>query len=819
MMERTIQDLRYAVRALRSSPGFTLAAVLTLALGIGANAAIFSVVDGVLLRPAPFPDIDRLVMVWETDRKSGTTREPASVPDFQDFQKQSTRLGRLAAITAADISINAPGVDPFRVAALGTTVDFLSVLGVQPLAGRTFAPEEDRPGGANVALISERLWERLFARRADAVGRTLLLNDRAFTIVGVLPATADFGMLQMLGAADYGRGFADRSGPGHVDVWVPLQADPASLPRDTHPIIVVARLAPGATAGQAQAEMTRIAADLETAFPVNDARGVFIEPVGRVVFGPVRTALFVLLGAVALVLLVACGNVANLMLARGAARAREVTVRLALGATAGRLARQFLAESVVLTALGAVLGLAFAWIGLRLLLALAPAGIPRVATVGIDARVLLVSLVLVVLVTLLFGLVPTVQAWRRDLQTAMRERAASGGRLRASLVIAELTLAVMLMAGAGLLIKSLWRLQGVDPGFAADHVLKVEYDLPASRYPHSFAQFPSWPEVRRFHELARERVAALPGVQSVSLAGNHPLEAGFTSSIAVVGREAEARDWPEPAIRLVDTGYFATLRVAVLAGRPFQATDDAQGAPVVMINAAARRRFFAAQEPLGQLIRFRGAQLAVVGVVGDERFHGLAAETPPAIYLPLAQMPGWRGSILIRTQGDPAVLAAEVHAAVRSLDPALPLFGVEPLTETVAGSLGQRRFTMLVLGVFAALALALAAIGVHGVLSYSVAQRTREIGIRMALGADRPTVRALVMRQGARLAAAGVALGLAGGLATTRVLATLLYGVSPNDPLTFGGVALALGLVAVVASWLPARRATGVDPIVALRSE
>jgi predicted permease len=825
-MEPFTQELRRAARSLVRSPGFALAAVLTLALGIGANTAIFSVVDGVLLRPAPFADMSRLVMVWESDRKSGTTREPASVADYLDFRRQSTRVAQFAAFSAGEVSLTPPGVDPFRAPALAVSAEFLPVLGVQPLVGRHFSAAEDLPGAPTVALISETLWQQLYARDRDVVGRTMSINDQAVAIIGVLPASADFGTLQILGAAAYGRGFADRGGPTRVDIWVPLRADPDRLPRETHPIFVMGRLAAGATAAHAQDELSRIAADLEAAYPENDGRGVTIEPLGSVVFGPVRPALLVLLGAVALVLLVACGNVANLMLARGAGRRREVTVRLALGATPGRLARQFFAESVVLTAAGAAAGLALAFAGLRLLIALAPTSIPRVGEIGLDARVLAVTLAVSVAVGVAFGAVPLLQAWTRDIQGALRSetgRGATAGReqrrLRAGLVVAELTLAVMLMIGAGLLIQSLWRLQRVDPGFAAGGVLKAEFQLPGTRYPASFDSFPRWPVVRRFVDEARRRAAALPGVAAVAIASNHPLDAGYTSSISVVGREAEADAWPEPAIRRVDHGYFAALRVPLLAGRTFQATDETDAAPVMLINEAARRRFFATQDPLGQLVVLWGRQRAVIGVVGDERIYGLAQNTPPSVYLPLTQAPATGGTILIRARGDAAALIPDVRAVVRALDPALPLFGVEPLIQTISNSLGQRRFTMVVLGVFALLALTLAAIGVHGVLSYNVVQRTHEIGVRLALGADSRSVRGLIMSQAARLAAAGVALGMLGGLATTQLLTALLYGVRPVDLLTFAGVALVLAAVALLASWLPARRATGVDPMVALRSE
>jgi predicted permease len=429
-------------------------------------------------------------------------------------------------------------------------------------------------------------------------------------------------------------------------------------------------------------------------------------------------------------------------------------------------------------------------------------------------------------VGLLFGLLPTLQARRENIQASLQGESGRGAsasrqhrRLRSALVVSELTLAVMLMVGAGLLIKSLGRLQQVDPGFRSEGILKAEYELPATRYPRNFANWPKWVEVQRFTDELRRRVAALPGVEAVTIAANHPLDAGFTSSIMVVGREAEASDWPEPSIRAIDRGYLRALRVGLVSGRNFDASDVADAPLVVLINEAAGRRFFGERNPLGARIRLWGAERSVVGVVGDERIHGLALATPPAIYLPTSQAPATGGSLLARWQGDPVTLAPAVRAIVRAIDPALPLFGVEPLSETLSHSVGQRRFTMLVLGVFAAVALLLAIVGVHGVLSYTVAQRTREIGIRMALGADRSDVRGLVVMQAARLAAWGLTLGLLGALAVSRALSTLLYGVGATDPATFAEVALVLGAVALVASYLPAHRATRVSPVEALREE
>lgn len=824
-MESVLQDIRYAARSLMRSPAFTIAAVATLAIGIGATTAIFSVVDGVMLRRAPLDDISRVAMVWQTDRNSGTTREPASIPDFADFKARSRSFERLAALTPMELNY-APGTgDPVRIAALGVSHDYFATVGLRMLEGRTFTADEDQPGGPRAVIISEDLWGRSFQRDPAAIGKALRLNDVEWQVVGVLPRGADFGVLQVLGAAAYQRGFADRGAQVRVDAWMPLRANPQA-PRDNHPIFVVGRLAAGTSTAAAHQEMTTISAELERLYAQSNVnRGTNVEPLADVVFGQVRTAMYVLIGAVVMVLLVACVNVANLLLVRATNRIREVTVRTALGAGAGRLTQQFMVEGAMLALAGTVGGLLIAFSAVESLVALAPATIPRASEIAVDGRVLFVVAGVATLIAVAFGMLPTLQSRRLDLQGTLREdggRGASAGhshrRVRSSLVVAELAMATTLMVGAGLLIRSLWTLQAVDPGFATAGVLKAEFQLPASRYPQNFAEFPHWSARQRFFADVGSRLSAMPGVTAVAFANANPLDAGFTSSILVVGRESEADGWPEPSIRPVSAGYFDTMQVPITDGRVFDATDAPTSAPVLMINEAASQRFFNGKGAVGQQVNLWGANRTVIGIAGNERFKGLATDVPPAVYLPLSQAP-MANSVVVRMAGDAAAAATLVRRAVQEVDPQLPLFGVEPLADTLHGTLAQRRFTMTVLIAFAAAALVLACVGVHGVLSYSVAQRSREIGIRVALGADVRQVRRLVLGEGVRFAAIGLGLGLAGALALSQLIGSLLYGVGTRDPVTFVGVTALLGMVAVGASYLPARKAMRVDPVVVLRSE
>lgn len=820
-----LADLRHAVRGLASRPGFAVVAVLTLALAIGATTAIFSVVDGVLLRAAPVVQLDRLVIVWETDRHTGTTREPASVPDFLDFQRDSRTLAAIEGVIGTEVNFAPVQGEPVRLAALITSRGLLPMLGIAPVAGRTFTIAEDTARGPKVALISESLWTRSFGRAPQAIGGAIRLDDEAYTVVGVMPDQADFGMLQILGAADYSRGYADRGDRATADVWLPLQPDVEALPRSTHPILLLGRLAPGAGLSSAQIELARLAAGLERAHRDNDGRGTFVEPLDAVVFGPARPALLMLWGAVGLVLLIGCVNVANLLLVRGRSRTREVAVRLALGASVWRLARQFLLESLVLTLTGAALGIVLAVAALGTLLALAPPSVPRLETVALDGRVLGLTLGLAVATAVIFGLVPLLQAWRLDPQETLKSEGLHGGsagrarrRTQRALVVGELALAVMLVIGAALLVRSFSQVMHVDAGFHTTGVIKAEYQLPASRYPVDFNKWPNLVEIHGFTTRVVRRASQLPGVDAVAVSGTHPLDPGFTNSFEVIGREAESANWPELSIRSVTPGYFRVTGLPLVRGRLLSDGDVTAATPVLAINQAAAARFFQGREPIGARIRFWGTAWTIVGVVANEKFHGVTEADPIAAYAPLAQAPT-RGSgvLLVRATGDPAALAPAIAAVVRDIDPALAVFGVEPLDDTLLRSVGQRRFAMILLASFAGLALVLAVIGVHGVLSYGVTERRRELGIRVAVGAAARQIAWLVVSEGLWLTCLGLAIGLGSAALASRALSSMLFGIGATDAVTYAIAATVLALVSLTATLLPARRASQVDPAQLLR--
>jgi putative ABC transport system permease protein len=819
-----VADLRYGWRLARRNPGFAVVALLTIALGIGLTTSIFSVLRAVVLRPLPYPDSARLLMVWGTDRNAGTSREPVSVPDLLDFTERSRLIERFGAFGSYDANLQPPGEDPFRASALAVSDSLFELLGVAPVAGRSFRPDEYLPGRPPVVLISERLWARLFNRSSSALGASLRINDRHAAIAGVVADAADFGVLQILSSAAYARGFADRDTRTRVDVWSPMQAD-RRAPRGQHGLLMLGRLAPGVTSASAQEELTNLAANLERTYPDNEGRGAYVEPVGRVVLGRVRAPIALLMAGTILVLLIACGNLAILLLARGTARTGEILVRTALGAETPRMLRQFFVENFLLSGAGAVLGLGIAYGTLQAIRALAPADIPRISSVALDMPVLLMALTVSAVVAFTFGLFPLAQV--RAAASGIGAAAGTGrygtaayhGRAHSLFVAAEVAMTVVLLISAGLFTRSLLLMYRVDPGFETMDVLKAEFQLPSSRYPIDFGR-PAAPDsaFARFTHGLVERVERLPGVRGVALAAQHPLDAGFTTSFTVAGREAEGREWPELSIRPITPGYFATLRVPIARGRPFDTRDISSPTRFVIVNEAFVDRFFRDENPIGHRLRFFGStEWTIVGVAGNERFRGVTSAAPFAAYVLLDQVPLPMLALVVRTTGDPVAVVPRLRRAVHEVDPSLAMFAVEPLADTLAGSFAQHRFVTTLLGLFAALAVVLATLGVYGVLSYAVVRRTPDIGVRIALGADTGQVLRLVLGQGAVLTASGTIAGVGLALASSRWMSSLLFEVSPTDPVTIGAVVLLVVAVAVVATWIPARRAMRIDPLASIK--
>jgi len=802
-MDTLFQDLKYAVRTLRRTPGFTFAAVACLALGIGANTAIFSVIDGVLLRPLPFKDPRSLVMVWETDPGHGRDRNVVSPANYLDWRAQNSTFSEIGSYI--DWRANLTGIDePVEVARAIATATFFRVLDVAPELGRVYTPEEDAPNGPTVVVLSHRMWERHFGARRDALGARLELDGRPFTVIGVMPAT--FGIEG-----------------SRAELWTPMQLDPSVdyRVRTGRYLTSVARLKPGVTPERAQADMRAIARRLEAAHPIfNGGWGANVVPMYEQVVGGVRRALLVLGGVVAFVLLIACANVANLLLARSTSRTREVAVRAALGAGRGRMVRQLLTESVVLATLGGAVGLLLAYWGVQGVRVLAPRGVPRVASISIDGWTMAFTLVVALVTGLLFGLVPALQAGRGNLQTVLREGSrgsTSSGRARAVLVAAQVALSLVLLIGAGLMLRSFARLQSVDPGFDPNGVLTGRVQLAGERFRASSA-------ATAFFDQLLERVEQLPGVEAAGAINWLP----FGGDGSATSYWIEGRPVPPPAsefvadVRAVDPRYFRTMRIRVKRGEPFDARANTKSPKQVVVNEAFVRVHFPTSNPIGEHVvmpwgdTLRGE---IVGVVTDTKHAGLDSLARPMIYWALKQFPTNFMTLVVRTNGDPMRLAPAIAREVRALDANQPFADPKPLDAYLSQSVAQRRFSMTLLGVFSTLALVLAALGIYGVLAYSVAQRTREIGVRMALGARDSTVAGMVVREALGVVGVGLLVGVAGAVALTRVLATLLYDISPTDPLTFIGVTLALGAVAVTASYFPARRAARVDPIVALRQE
>ncbi len=809
MMESIGQDTRFAARGLLKNAGFSTVVIVTLALAIGATTAIFSVVNGVLLQPLPYEDPGGLAVIWENDRATGTTREAASVPDYFDFRDRTRAFTGIAMYAFGPATMSRDDGEPYLVDVAMVTHDLEEILGVAPQIGRGLNPAEDRPDGELVVVLSDEFWHVAFAADPGVLGRDIRIDDRSHKIVGVLPAALDFPA----------KG---------VDMCAPIQQSPTTSPRSSHWVRLIGRLAPGITVAEANAEMVAIAADLEMENPGDNVnRGAFVESIEEVVRGDVRLTLWVLFGAVASVLLIACANVANLLLARSAGRSQEVAVCVAMGASTGRLVRRFLIESLMLSGVAMALGVGLATFGLRALMAIAPGDIQAVGSVEIDLYVLGFSLALSAVIGVAFGLIPTVQASRLDVQSRLKEgrsQAQAGSRskmvLRRLLVAGQLAMAAILLVSAGLLIRTLWNLQRVDPGFAAEHVLRADVNLPHVRYPRDFAVFPNWVEVNGFNNELLAGVRALPGVRAAALASNHPLQSGFTNSFSIIGRPPDP-DQGEIKTRIVTPGYFETVGLGLIRGRLMEPTDTVDALPVVVLNQAAVDRYFPEEDPLSRQIGIWGAGgREIIGIVENEKMEGLDQEAPAAMYVNLLQAPQVSAiTLMVRTYEEPLPLVSAVRELIWSIDADLAVYRISTMEETLAQAMARERFASVLLVVFAGVAVFIASLGVYGVLSYLVSQRRHEVGVRIALGASRSDVVRLVVRQGMGMTAAGLVVGLAGAAAVSRFLEGLLFEISPTDPLAYVAVVVCLGAAALVACTLPAQRAARIDPIVSLRGE
>jgi putative ABC transport system permease protein len=802
------QDLRYALRMLVKNPAFTVIAVTALALGIGANSAIFSVVNSVLLEPLPYQNPNELVMIWEDASKQGYPRDTPAAANYVDWRDQNHTFVGMAAIE--DESFNLTGVgDPEKIEGRRVSADLFSLLGVEPQLGRAFIREEDQPGAGKVVLLSHRLWQRRFSGDPSIISKTLTLNDASYTVVGVMPATFQF--------------------PTREDeLWIPMafSSDEAAN-RNRHYLEVLGRLKPGVSVQQAQADMTTVATRLQQQYPgSNTDVGAVVTPLHEQVVGDIKPALMVLLGAVGLVLLIACANVANLLLARAAVRQKEIAVRVALGASRTRLVRQFLTESVLLSMFAGVFGLIVAVVGLYLLKSFIPPDIAQTSGVSIDERVLGFTLLISVLTGFIFGLAPALQAANFNLNETLKEGGRdsySGGHtnhVRSLLVIAEVAISLVLLIGAGLLINSFLRLRNTDPGFRSDHLLTMRVVM-------SEAKYQDRPRRIGFYSDVINRVESLPGVKSAAITTNLPLyRQGNSISISIEGRPT-----PPPGqeiiitTRIVSPRYFETMGIQLLQGRHFTDHDNQNSQRTVIISDGMARRYWPGQDVLGKRICPGRPErpedwFQIIGVVNDVRQFQLDAQPKPQMYLTYRQA-GFFDSrdLVVKTEVEPTSLAASVRQAVWEIDKDQPVSNISTMDAMLADSIARQRFSMLLLGIFAAVAMILAAVGIYGVMSYSVAQRRNEIGIRMALGAQKMDVLRLAVGSGLKLVLIGLVLGIAAALLLTRLMSTLLFGISATDPLTFILISAVLIAVALLASYIPARRATNVDPLIALRYE
>ncbi len=805
-MDALRQDLRFAGRQILRNPGFAAVAIITLALGIGANAAIFSVVNGLLLRSLPYRDADRLVEINHFYPSLDGLQASVSAAGFRDYRERLPSLESVAAQSGWGVNLTGDG-EPERLTGARVSGSYFSTYGTTAALGRLFRPEEDRPGNDRVTVLSDGLWRRRFGADPDIVDRTITLNSEPYVVIGVLPR--DF------------RPFFNRA----AEIFSPLALtqEQYSAGYTNEFLSVTARLAPGTTLEHARAEVSRFAEQLKEGsadrFPSD--WGIRLTTLNERARGQIRPALLVLLGAVAFVLLIACANVANLLLARGAVRSREMGMRLALGARRGRLLRQLLVESALLSGIGAGLGLLLAWGAVRVVRRAAASSVPRIEQIGVDPGVIAFICILALLTALLFGLVPALQSARTDLQDTLREgsRGTTGNRsgrlLRRALVVTEFALALALLAGAGLLVKSFARLTAVDPGFDPTHLLTFHLALPEARYPSDTARI-------QFFDRLLPELAATPGVEGVAATSVLPFSGSWsTASFQVEGfQPAEGQPRPWGDIRIVNPDFARVMGIPVRQGRFLTDADRAGGPGVVVVDEETVHRFWPDGDPIGKRVSFDGENwLPVVGVVGHAAHEGLDADARVQLYFPYKRIGPNGMFIALRGRGDAARLLPAVRSAVAAIDRDQPISRVATMEELMADTVGPRRLAAVLLGVFAGIALLLAATGVYGVISFNVSQRTRELGLRMAIGAGRRDVLAMIMWHGLRLAALGVGLGLLGALGLTRVLAGQLYQVRPSDPATLALVAAVLVGVAVVSSLIPALRATGVDPVIALREE
>jgi putative ABC transport system permease protein len=810
MLGTVWQDARYAVRVFIKSPAFTAVALVALALGIGANTAIFSVVHAVLLRSLPYRDAERLVMVWEHNRPRNRERNVVNPANFLDWQAQAQSFEAMAAFYDTRFNLTGAG-EPVEIPAQVATGNLFAVLGAQAALGRTFAAEDGEPGRDDVVVLSHGFWQSQFGGAPDVVGKTVALNGGQVEIIGVMPADFRFFVSE------------NSLGGKPAVLWTPTRFTPQQA-RGRF-ISVVARLKPGVTAEQAQSEMNTVSARLEQARPdFNGNWGSRVVPLREQLSGELRRPLLVLVGAVCFVLLIACANVANMMLARAAARAKEIAVRAALGAGRARVVRQLLTESLLLSLAGGLLGLLLAMWGVDALVALSPPNLIGPEAVGVNLPVLAFTFAVTVLTGVVFGMFPALEASRFDAGEALKEggRGGTGGprsrRLRAAFVVAQVALSLVLLVGAGLMIQSFRRLSAVDPGFDSNNLLTMRVLLPGTKYKDDAARV-------AFFRQVLERVEALPGVRSASMAQALPFAGiGSATGFQIEGQpELTSAERPTTDVRVTGEGYFETMRIPVLRGRAFNPDEAREDRKVVVVNETLARKHFPGEDPVGKRItiemKAQNEPSEIIGVVGDAKYAKLEGEQRPMVYWAHPTLAFSAMSLVVRTEGDPLALADAVRREVQAVDRDQPVADVRTLRSWVGDSVARARFGTLLLAVFALVALLLAAVGLYGLMSYTVVQRRHEIGIRMALGAQRRDVVRLVVGQGLLLTLAGTALGLAGALALTRVMRGLLYGVSATDPATFAAVPLLLGAVALLASYVPARRATRVDPMVALRYE